>query len=320
MGYSQAPMFSSHVRSQLGAVLQTDVTVDVLAPSQWRGGGSFRSFISRTISVIDVRGEPISLRKGAARSDDGSVHLLRLLRGSAQLLHADGCTRLEAGQFVAYRGARTHQFRHEQSIELLAVFLPAGALERWLPDWQAAELVAVANHQAEGRLSFEIARDLLDCGRHLREGAAAELVGETVARLMARSLAMTSLADAAAPADIAEGQRRKVRLFCRRELASASLSVDTVARATGLSRASLHRLFREEPYTLMQWVQLERLEACRRLLEAPGFPRRTLTEIALSQGFKTPGHFSTAFRQRYGLTPRDYRAQASSVQQLKRTH
>jgi AraC-like DNA-binding protein len=46
------------------------------------------------------------------------------------------------------------------------------------------------------------------------------------------------------------------------------------------------------------------------LLAAPGIPARTLTEIALSQGFKSPAHFSATFRQRYGLTPRDYRSHA----------
>lgn len=314
MGYSQAPNFPCHVRNQLGAMLKSDVAIDVLSPQQPRAG-SFRSFASRSISVIDVQGAPLAIRKGASQSSD--VHLLRLQRGSVQLLHTDGCTRLEAGQFVAFRGAQTIQFRHEQSIDLAAVFLPAPALERWLPDWQAAEFVPVANQQAEGRLSFDIARDLLGCGSQLKEGDAAELVGETVTRLMARSLAMTSLSDAAAPEDLAEAHRRKVRHFCRKKLGSAALSVETVARATGLSRASLHRLFRDQPHTLMQWVQLERLEACRRLLDAPGLARRSLTEIALSQGFKTPAHFSAAFRQRYGLTPRDYRAASRTLETLR---
>jgi AraC-like DNA-binding protein len=237
--------------------------------------------------------------------------LLRVQRGSVQLAHADGCTRLEAGHFVAFRGAQAIQFRHDQNIDMLAVFVPAQAIERWLPDWYAAEFVTVSNQQAEGRLSFDIARDLLDCGSRLHDSSAAELVGETVTRLMARSLAMTALTGAAAPHDLAEARRRKVRQFCRKHLGSASLSVDTVAQATGLSRASLHRLFRDQPHTLMEWVQLERLEACRRLLDASGVPRRTLTEIALSQGFKSPAHFSAAFRQRYGVTARDYRATPS---------
>jgi AraC-like DNA-binding protein len=310
MGYSQAPLFS-HVRTQLGAMLKSDLSIDVPAQTLTRSG-SFRNFVSRSISVVDVQGGPIAIRKRATQSTD--VHLLRVRRGSVELQHAAGCMHLEAGQFVAYRGAQTLQFRHEQSADLLAVFLPARALERWLPDWQLAEFVAVANHQAEGRLSFDIARDLLDCGGKLQHGDAAELVAETVTRLMARSLALRSLADASLPGDLAEAQRRRVRQFCRRELGSVGLSVELVARSTGLSRASLHRLFRDEAHTLMQWVQLERLEACRRLLDAPGLARRSLTEIALSQGFKTPGHFSAAFRQRYGLTPRDYRAKALAEQ------
>jgi AraC family transcriptional regulator, positive regulator of tynA and feaB len=309
MDTPQASLSQGNVQTQLAALLKSDVTID-LPPQTQPHSGSFRSFVSRTISVIDVQGGALALRKGVSHASD--VHLLWLSRGSVQLAHADGNTQLLAGQFVAFRGAQPFQFRHEQSIDLLAVFLPARAMESWLPDWQAAEFVTVSDQQAEGRLSFDIARDLLDCagkGGQLQDGAA-ELVGETVTRLMARSLAVTSLADAAAPGDLAEAGRRKVRHFCRKNLSSASLTVESVARATGLSRASLHRLFQDQPHTLMQWVQLERLEACRRLLDAPGLPRRSLTEIALSQGFKTPAHFSAAFRQRYGLTPRAYRATA----------
>jgi len=297
-----------HLRAQLATVLKSDVAIDLPAQSR-PTRGSFRNFVSRTISVIDVQGGALALRKGVSQASD--VHLLQLSRGSVQLSHAEGNTRLEAGQFVAFRGAQAFQFEHDQSIDLLAVYVPARAIERWLPDWQAAEFVTVANQQAEGRLSFAIAKDLLDCGSKLQTGAA-ELAGETVTRLMAQSLAMAALCEHAEPHDLAEASRRKVRHFCRKNLGSASLTVEAVARATGVSRASLHRLFQDQPHTLMQWVQLERLEACRRLLETKGLPRRTLTEIALSLGFKSPGHFSAAFRQRYGLTPRDYRAAAVS--------
>ena len=315
MDYPEAPSSLGRVRTQLGALLKSDVTIDPPSPSQSQlSRGSFRNFVSRTISVLDVQGGPIAIRKGTSRTSD--VHLLRLSRGSVRLLHADGETQLEAGQFVAFRGQHAFQFRHDQSIDLMAVYLPAQAIERWLPDWQAAEFVSVPNQQAEGGLSFDIARDLLHSGSALQESAA-ELVGETVTRLVARSLAMTSLVGAAEPADLAEACRRKVRHFCRKNLGSPSLSVDAVARATGLSRASLHRLFHDQPHTLMQWVQLERLNACRRLLDAPGLPRRTLTEIALSQGFKTSAHFSTAFRQRYGVTPREYRAQAFAAPNVR---
>lgn len=304
MDDSQAALALGSVRSQLATVLKSDV--DIAMPSLSSvASGSFRSFTSRSISVVHVQGGAVSIRKGASLASD--VHVLRIARGSARVAHADGSTTLRAGQFVAFRGARACEFRHDEDIDLVAMYLPARAVERWLPGWPSAEFIAVENQQPEGRLSFDIARDLLNAGAQL-EDSAAELVGETVTRLFARSLSTSSLLETVAPDELAEAGRRRVRQFCRDNLGAAGLTVDTIARGTGLSRASLHRLFKNQEYTLMQWVQLERLEACRRLLETRRVPRRTLTEVALSQGFKTSAHFSAAFRQRYGLSPREYRA------------
>ncbi|MET0391032.1 MAG: helix-turn-helix domain-containing protein [Polyangiales bacterium] len=294
----------SEVHSRLGSMLKSDIAIEPLAPLP--ANATFRSFSSRAISVMTVQGGAIDLRKRASQTQD--VHLLRVLRGSAELGYADGVAKLEAGQFLAFRGAQALQFRHEHSIELLAVFLPRRRLERWLPEWQAAEFVPVSDRPAEGRLSFDIARDLLEHSDQLQDQDSAEWVGDSVARLFARALASASLASAAAPEDLAEANRRKVRGFCRRYLASAELSVEMVARGTGLSRAALHRLFSGQPHTLMQWVQLERLEACRQVLVVAPAPLSTLTEVALAHGFKNPAHFSTAFRRRYGASPREYRA------------
>ncbi|MET0343409.1 MAG: helix-turn-helix transcriptional regulator, partial [Polyangiales bacterium] len=307
-----APLPLGPVHAQLAAMLKSEITIE-LPSCAAVPRGTFRSFASPAISVVAVQGSPIAIRKGPSRAAD--VHMLRVARGVVRLAHAGGSTLVQAGQFVAYRGAQALDFRHDETIDLLAVYVPAAQIERWLPEWAAAEFVAVADQQAEGRLSFDIARDLLGSGARLQSGAA-ELVGETVTRLMARALGATSLAAAAAPADLAEAARRRVRAFCRQNLGSAHLTVERVARATGRSRAALHRLFQDQPHTLMEWVQRERLEACRRLLDDAGASRRTLTEVALSQGFKTQAHFSAAFRQRYGLTPRAYRARNGKVETL----
>lgn len=294
----------SGVRARLSRLLKSELALNPLAPKQ-PAGASFRCFVSRSISVLDVQGAAIDLHKAASQTRD--VHLLCLQQGAVELSYGEGRIQLHAGDYLAYRGARAMQFRHEHSIELTAVVLPARAIERWLPDWQAAELVPISR-PAEGRLCFDISRDLLERREQLHDETAADIVSDAVARLMARSLSHASLSDAAAPQELAEAHRRKVKMFCRKNLGSTGLSVEHVARATGLSRASLHRLFRDQPCSLMKWLQLERLEASRRLLGERGVPARSLTEIALSVGFKSSSHFSAAFRQRFGVTPRDYRA------------
>mgnify|MGYP005605316129 CR=1 FL=1 len=116
--------------SRLETLLKTNLVVDLLAQPPLPNA-SFRSYRTHAISVIDVRGAAIDIRKSTARSTD--VHLLRLLRGSVQLVHADGCTTVSAGQFVAYRGPHAVQFRHERGAELpgfLGVEGPARSVEQ----------------------------------------------------------------------------------------------------------------------------------------------------------------------------------------------
>ncbi|WP_369015760.1 helix-turn-helix domain-containing protein [Streptomyces hintoniae] len=38
----------------------------------------------------------------------------------------------------------------------------------------------------------------------------------------------------------------------------------------------------------------------------------TMSEIAFAVGFSTPGHFSTTFKDRVGITPSQYRQQSAS--------
>lgn len=53
-----------------------------------------------------------------------------------------------------------------------------------------------------------------------------------------------------------------------------------------------------------QYLIERRIDRAKRLLRETRLP---LTEIAMRTGFSTPSHFSTAFRARTGIAPRDYR-------------
>ncbi|MCA9594659.1 MAG: helix-turn-helix transcriptional regulator [Myxococcales bacterium] len=79
-----------------------------------------------------------------------------------------------------------------------------------------------------------------------------------------------------------------------------ALGVDDLARAAGISRFHFSRLFREEtgesPY---QYLRRLRIERARELL-ALGY---TVTDAALSVGFKDLSRFARAFREQTGVAP-----------------
>lgn len=85
------------------------------------------------------------------------------------------------------------------------------------------------------------------------------------------------------------------------------LSLECLAQQVNLSAYHFARLFRrttgESPH---QFVLCKRLEAAEHLLRETDLP---LAQIAVTVGFPNQSHFTQAFRQHRGLTPRQYRQQ-----------
>jgi AraC family transcriptional regulator len=91
-------------------------------------------------------------------------------------------------------------------------------------------------------------------------------------------------------------------------------SIDDLAKACGISRGHLMRMFKASTgQTLQRFIALERLNSARRLL---GEDTRSIKEIAALLGFCNTAHFSNAFRRTEAMTPSDFRrrARAEAIQ------
>jgi AraC-like DNA-binding protein len=93
--------------------------------------------------------------------------------------------------------------------------------------------------------------------------------------------------------------------FIERNFRNVDLSATRIASEVRASEAHLNRLFRKEGMSLMQYVWFYRLDCALRLLKQRGTSGMQIQEVAYRCGFTTHGHFCRAFKQRYGLTPRD---------------
>lgn len=71
--------------------------------------------------------------------------------------------------------------------------------------------------------------------------------------------------------------------------------------------------FHAEGHTVAGWIRERRLEQCRRDLAEPHLATRPINAIAARWGFASPAHFSQAFRNTYGLSPRQFRRQCATV-------
>ena len=89
------------------------------------------------------------------------------------------------------------------------------------------------------------------------------------------------------------------------------LSTDDIAFHVGLSRRHLERLFKKHLQTLPSRYYLQlRMEKARRQLRMTEQP---VLQVGLSCGFTSASHFSTAYKNHFGLTPREERKGNASI-------
>lgn len=96
------------------------------------------------------------------------------------------------------------------------------------------------------------------------------------------------------------------RIHLLRSLASPP-TMKELEQLTGTNSKHLNHAFREcAGVTVFEYLREERMKEARSLLQQTDLP---IQDIAHQVGFTSSANFSTAFRERFGLTPREFRRQ-----------
>ncbi|MHB0776744.1 GlxA family transcriptional regulator [Halomonas sp. WWR20] len=200
------------------------------------------------------------------------------------------------------------------------VLARAGVLEGYratLP-WQGAE--SFAREYPAVRISsqlFEIDRDRLTCGG----GTAAmdmmmTLIGQQHGHALAERISEHFVCERIRMADEPQHMPLRSRFkHAPQSLVDAvmlmeanieePLTTHELAEHLGISRRQLERLFKKHLQAVPSRYYLNlRLQEARRLLRET---ERAVGDIALATGFSSGAHFSTAYRNHFGISPRDER-------------
>lgn len=94
-------------------------------------------------------------------------------------------------------------------------------------------------------------------------------------------------------------------------LSTPGLDPAAIARALGISRSVLYRAFADRG-GIAGHIRKRRLDAIHLLLRDAD-ERRSIGELAFAHGFVSEPHFSTAFRRRFGVSPRAVRSAGSAA-------
>lgn len=108
--------------------------------------------------------------------------------------------------------------------------------------------------------------------------------------------------------------------YVEENLSRPELSVAEIAAANFMSARKLHALFELHETTVAAWVRSRRLHHCRRELADSTFADLTIAQIAARWGFTDAAHFSRAFADRYGASPRAFRTSRPRTRATELSH
>jgi AraC-like DNA-binding protein len=274
-----------------------------------------RSLSGISISLVDSDQCGVFRRRRAiARAASDDVLLSLQLAGSSLLTQNGRETRLGAGDFAIYDTMRTYALMVPSGVRQLVLKLPRRELERRLGSISKYTAVAIRADDpfgafASGFLGLIPARaDALD---RLDDRGADDLSGK-IYDMVALAFRNGMDADAAARTPSREITLARLKAAIEERLWDPGLKPGAAA-AAGIGARYANELLSGEGSLLEPFILARRLTNCAEALGDRRQSGRPISDIAFAWGFADVSHFGRRFKERYGCTPRDYRAARSKA-------
>jgi len=211
---------------------------------------------------------------------------------------------LEAGDFTLCDASQPYSVAFTEANHMLCLKLPAEALASRIDELDRVLCVPMSARRGGPATLAAFLRTVWDQMDEPGDEVWADTVSGVILDLI--DLAYRPAPARQAPPSAEEQWRQKARAFIDEHLCDPDLGVGAVAAALGLSSRYVQLLFAASATTPSGYILDRRLSlAAERLRDAP---QRRITEVAMAVGFNDLTHFGRAFRRRFGVAPRDFRA------------
>ena len=266
------------------------------------------------LSVVESQAQHVrrTPRQIAKASED--YFLVSIQDRGRGTVREDGRTALlREGDFALYDSTRPYELLFDGEFRQFVLMVPGQLLRSHVRQSERLTATAVSGRAGAGQLLVQMVGNVRREIGALQPACAPAVADGLLHVLVA---ALRTLPDGATPElpELAGYHLARIKAYVREHLRDPALGVAQVSAALRLSPGHLHRLFQCEPLPLAHHIWAQRLEACRRDLADPQLARRSVSDIAFAWGFNDAAHFSRAFRERFGLSPRAWRAAAGNAE------
>jgi len=282
-------------------------SVSVTDEAQFDGWLSWRRIGDVLLSDIRSNAQDVSRENKHIRQDGRHVIQMNVQLTGVVHLSQDGreCT-TRPGEIVIYDSSRPYEISIERPSRQLYVEFPLELLRARFGPTEHVTARCIDGASGLGRFLYYYINTLVLQSEEDDALIANRLKDHLVDLLITAFSALPQ--GAVAPASLCRSMvLHRAKTYVGENLRDESLSPVSVAQVLGVSLRYLYDLFADEDVTIGTWIRQARLERCRADIENPTLSARSLSEIAFSWGFSDSAHFSRAFRNHFGLSPRECR-------------
>lgn len=229
------------------------------------------------------------------------------VRGNTSVTQNGKTLDLYPGHWVAYDAGSPYEVTNHSEFEQITLLVPRESLSTRRDVKLAPLFQAHSSDQGLSKVFWEFLKSVV------QESNGIDMQCERSVASAVECMLMQLLSNVSQPCvpTVAPDIKESINGYINDNLYDPELSLESMARALGMSKRTLHRAYKGEGESISDRIWRLRVEHCRQILDHETTDR-SLTELAFSHGFKDAAHFSRRFKHFTGMSPRSYQDQVGS--------
>jgi AraC-like DNA-binding protein len=271
--------------------------------------GSISQVSIDDMSLAEVYSDAQTVRHSqyhVSRTKQPTIFLQLQLDGDS-LTRQDGRESiLHAGDFALLDSTRRYEIKFTGSNRMLVLSIPDRTLRRQVGCPETLVAVPMPCDRGANKLLSQLLRGYWsECYRGLERHTGSRISG-VILDLIAAAYADVPQA-MVDRSSLGTAHRMRILNYIHAHLHDPELTPTRVAVACRITSRYLHLVFSDQEETVARYILRRRLEGCARSLQSSAHRNRSVTAIAFDHGFNSPTHFGRVFREKFNMTPREFR-------------
>ena len=260
--------------------------------TSYAGSLKLSTVTSRNVNLYRTRQE-------IGRGNDAWFYTVFQFSGQASIEQDDRQVKLEAGDMTLIDASQPCSILWQQTSRQVSLLLPRQLLENQL----RGSAISVATRLDKSLPMVQLSQRLLheSMSSPMLSASESEAALDAIVCLLRPMLHQQDVQPSRR-----EKQFSRIMALIDDAIQEEHLRPEWLAGETGMSLRSLYRLFADQGLVVAQYIKNRRLDLCARALQSARDDEK-LAGIGYRWGFSDHSHFSTAFKQRFGMSPGEYR-------------